>query len=74
MSVVYILEKYDLRDKFDYTQPNVTILNVFSSMEKAIEWRDRYIKDESNIEDDFEGDLQRESPVEFFVSKYQVLE
>ena len=74
MSVVYILEKYDPQDEFDYTQPNVTILNVFSSMEKAIEWRDRYIKDEFNIEDDFEGDLQRESPVEFFISKYQVLE
>lgn len=74
MSVVYILEKYDPQDEFDYTQPNVTILNVFPSMEKAIEWRDRYIKDSFNIEDDFEGDLQRESPVEFFISKYQVLE
>ena len=65
---VFILEVYD-----PYGDES-RILNVFSTMESAIEYRDRYIREEYNIEDDFDGDLLRESPVEFFIGKYEVLE
>lgn len=68
MMKVFILEVYD-----PYADES-RILNVFSTMESAIEYRNRYIREEYNIEDDFDGDLLRESPVEFFIGKYEVLE
>lgn len=71
MSVVYILEKYD--PYADSGNGESSILNVFSTMEKAIEYRDRYIREEYEIEDTFDGDLLRESNAEFFINKYQVL-
>ena len=71
MSVVYILEKYD--PYADSGNAESSILNVFSTMEKAIEYRDRYIREEYEIEDTFDGDLLRESNAEFFINKYQVL-
>ena len=54
MSVVYILEMYD---PYDEDNAQSRILNVFSTMEKAIEYRDRYIREEYDIEDTFDGDL-----------------
>ena len=71
LKVVYILEMYD--PYADSGNGESRILNVFSTMEKAIEYRNRYIREEYNIEDDFDGDLLRESPAEFFINKYQVL-
>ena len=65
---VFILEVYD---------PNADesrILNVFTTRESAEQYRNRYIREEYCIEDDFEGDLLRESPAEFFINKYEVLE
>ena len=67
LKVVFILEVY-------YPEADESrILNVFSTMENAIEYRNRYIREEYGIEDDFDGDLLRESPAEFFINKYQVL-
>lgn len=71
MSVVYILEMNDPYG--DYVNAESRILNVFSTMEKAIEYRDRYIREEYLIEDTFDGDLLKESDAEFFINKYQVL-
>jgi hypothetical protein len=69
--VVYVLEVYN-PDSGD--NPESRILNVFSTKEKAEEYRDRYIRDRYIIEDEFDGDLEREVyPDEFFISKYQVL-
>jgi len=69
MNKVYILEMYDPEHDFE-----PSILNVFSSKEKAEEWRDRYIREEYNIEDVFVGDLQREVyPAEFSINTYHVL-
>ena len=70
MNVVYVLEMYDPHDE-NNTQSR--ILNIFSTMEKAIEYRNRYIREEYEIEDTFDGDLLRESDAEFFIDKYQVL-
>ncbi len=70
MNVVYVLEMYDPHDS---NENQSRILNVFSTMEKAIEYRDRYIREEYEIEDTFDGDLLRESDAEFFIDKYQVL-
>lgn len=70
MSVVYILEMYD---PYDGNENQSRILNIFSTMEKAIEYRDRYIREEYEIEDTFDGDLLRESDAEFFIDKYHVL-
>lgn len=70
MSVVYILEMYDPNDE---NNAQSRILNIFSTMEKAIEYRDRYIREEYEIEDTFDGDLLRESDAEFFIDKYHVL-
>ncbi len=69
MSVVYVLEMYDTYADYG----NSSILNVFSTMEKAIEYRDRYIREEYEIEDTFDGDLLRECNAEFFINKYHVL-
>jgi hypothetical protein len=66
---VYLLEKYNPDRDFE----NTTILNVFSTKEKAQEWLNHYIRDEYDIEDDFDGDLQEEIyPVEFTINSYQV--
>ena len=70
MNVVYVLEMYD---PYDGNENQSRILNIFSTMEKAIEYRDRYIREEYEIEDTFDGDLLRESDAEFFIDKYQVL-
>jgi hypothetical protein len=71
--VVYLLELYDPTTD-TILDGNSTILNVFSTKEKAEEWRDRYIRDEYMIEDDFDGDLQNEVyPLSFNINKYQVL-
>jgi len=70
MNVVYVLEMYDPHDS---NENQSRILNVFSTMEKAIEYRDRYIREEYEIEDTFDGDLLRESDAEFFIDKYQVM-
>jgi len=70
MSVVYILEMYDPNDE---NTAQSRILNIFSTMEKAIEYRDRYIREEYEIEDTFDGDLLRECNAEFFIDKYHVL-
>lgn len=70
MSVVYVLEMYDPHEE---NNAQSRILNIFSTMEKAIEYRDRYIREEYEIEDTFDGDLLRESDAEFFIDKYQVL-
>lgn len=70
-SHIYILEMYD--PYADSGNGESRILNVFSTMEKAIEYRDRYIREEYEIEDTFDGDLLRESNAEFFINKYQVL-
>ncbi len=67
MNVVYVLEMYDPHDS---NENQSRILNVFSTMEKAIEYRDRYIREEYEIEDTFDGDLLRESDAEFFIDKY----
>lgn len=65
---VFVLEVYD-----PYGDNESRILNIFSTKEKAEEYRDRYIREEYDIEDDFDGDLLRESPVEFMIDSYQVL-
>jgi|APGre2960657404_1045060.scaffolds.fasta_scaffold217002_3 hypothetical protein len=70
MNVVYVLEMYDPHDS---NENQSRILNIFSTMEKAIEYRNRYIREEYEIEDTFDGDLLRESDAEFFIDKYQVL-
>ena len=70
MNVVYVLEMYDPHDS---NENQSRILNIFSTMEKAIEYRNRYIREEYEIEDTFDGDLLRESDAEFFIDKYQVM-
>ncbi len=60
-------------DPHDSNENQSRILNIFSTMEKAIEYRNRYIREEYEIEDTFDGDLLRESDAEFFIDKYQVL-
>lgn len=69
---VYILEVF-YPDSPD--NPESRILNVFSTKEKAEEYRDRYIREEYMIEDEFDGDLEREvyPDSEFFINKYEVL-
>lgn len=70
MNVVYVLEMYDTHDG---NENQSRILNIFSTMEKAVEYRNRYIREEYEIEDTFDGDLLRESDAEFFINKYHVL-
>ena len=69
---VYILEVF-YPDSGD--NPESRILNVFSTKEKAEEYRDRYIREEYMIEDEFDGDLEKEvyPDSEFFINKYEVL-
>lgn len=70
---VYILEKYSPED--DYDEDRLTVLNVFSTREKAKEWMDSYIREEWQIEDDFTDDLEDEVyPVEFFIKSYELLD
>lgn len=67
---VYLLERYDPDRDFQ----NMAVLNIFSTKEKAKEWLDHYIKCEYDIEDDFDGDLEKEIyPVEFSINSYHVL-
>ena len=73
---VYILEKYTPEDDYDEDRlvDRMSVLNVFSTREKAKEWMDAYIREEWQIEDDFTDDLEDEVyPVEFFIKAYEVL-
>jgi hypothetical protein len=73
---VFILEKYSPEDDYDEDRlvDRLTVLNVFSTREKAKEWMDAYIREEWQIEDDFTDDLEDEVyPVEFFIKSYEVL-
>ena len=73
---IYILEKYSPEDDYDEDRlvDRMSVLNVFSTREKAKEWMDAYIREEWQIEDDFTGDLEDEVyPVEFTISSYEVL-
>ena len=73
---IYILEKYSPEDDYDEDRlvDRMSVLNVFSTREKAKEWMDSYIRDKWQIEDDFTDDLEDEVyPVEFFIKSYEVL-
>lgn len=73
---IYILEKYSPEDDYDEDRlvDRMSVLNVFSTREKAKEWMDAYIREEWQIEDDFTGDLEDEVyPVEFTISSYEVI-
>ena len=73
---IYILEKYSPEDDYDEDRlvDRMSVLNVFSTREKAKEWMDAYIREEWQIEDDFTDDLEDEVyPVEFFIKAYEVL-
>ena len=73
---IYVLEKYSPEDDYDEDRlvDRMSVLNVFSTREKAKEWMDAYIREEWQIEDDFTGDLEDEVyPVEFTISSYEVL-
>ena len=74
---IYILEKYSPEDDYDEDRlvDRISVLNVFSTREKAQEWMNAYIREEWQIEDDFTDDLEDEVyPVEFFIKVYEVLE
>ena len=74
---IYILEKYSPEDDYDEDRlvDRMSVLNVFSTREKAQEWMNAYIREEWQIEDDFTDDLEDEVyPVEFFIKVYEVLE
>ena len=73
---VFILEKYSPEDDYDEDRlvDRLTVLNAFSTREKAKEWMDSYIREEWQIEDGFTGDLEDEVyPVEFIISSYEVI-
>jgi len=73
---IYVLEKYSPEDDYDEDRlvDRLTVLNVFSTREKAKEWMDAYIREEWQIEDDFTDDLEDEVyPVEFTITSYQVV-
>ena len=73
---IYVLEKYSPEDDYDEDRlvDRLTVLNVFSTREKAKEWMDAYIREKWQIEDDFTGDLEDEVyPVEFTISSYEVI-
>ena len=73
---IYVLEKYSPEDDYDEDRlvDRMSVLNVFSTREKAKEWMDAYIREEWQIEDDFTGNLEDEVyPVEFTISSYEVL-
>jgi len=73
---IYVLEKYSPEDDYDEDRlvDRMSVLNVFSTREKAKEWMDAYIREEWQIEDGFTGDLEDEVyPVEFTISSYEVL-
>lgn len=73
---IYVLEKYSPEDDYDEDRlvDRMSVLNVFSTREKAKEWMDAYIREEWQIEDGFTGDLEDEVyPVEFTISSYEVI-
>ena len=72
MHKVWILEQTDSDADADVAS---TILNVFSNRASAEAWRDRYIREEFDIADDFVGDLETELPgLEFSIHAYYVLD
>ena len=72
MHKVWILEQFD-NSAEEHAQS--TILNVFSNRASAEAWRDRYIREEFDIADDFAGDLEAEVPdLEFSIHAYYVLD
>ena len=72
MHKVWILEQTDHDADADVAS---TILNVFSNRASAEAWRDRYIREEFDIADDFAGDLETELPgLEFSIHAYYVLD
>jgi len=69
---IWILEQKDHDADADVSS---TILNVFSNRASAEAWRDRYIREEFDIEADFTGDLETELPgLEFSIHAYYVLD
>ena len=73
---IYVLEKYSPEDDYDEDRlvDRMSVLNVFSTREKAKAWMDAYIREEWQIEDDFTGNLEDEVyPVEFTISSYEVI-
>jgi hypothetical protein len=69
---VWILEQFDNSAE---AHAQSTILNVFSNRASALAWRDRYIREEFDIADDFVGDLEAEVPdLEFSIHAYYVLD
>ena len=72
MHKVWILEQTDHDADADVSS---TILNVFSNRASAEAWRDRYIREEFDIDNDFDGDLEAEVPdTEFSIHAYYVLD
>ena len=72
MNKVWILEQTDHDADADVAS---TILNVFSNRASAEAWRDRYICEEFDIDNDFDGDLEAEVPdLEFSIHAYYVLD
>ena len=72
MNKVYILEQFDHSLEADSQS---TVLNVFRNRESAEAWRDRYIREEFDIDDNFAGDLEAEVPdLEFSIHAYYVLD
>ena len=72
MHKVWILEQTDHDADAEVSS---TILNVFSNRASALAWRDRYIREEFDIADDFVGDLEAELPgLEFSIHAYYVLD
>ena len=72
MHKVWILEQFDNSAE---AHAQSTILNVFSNRASAEAWRDRYIREEFDIADDFVGDLEAEVPdLEFSIHAYYVLD
>ena len=72
MHKVWILEQFDNSAE---AHAQSTILNVFSNRASAEAWRDRYIREEFDIADDFVGDLETELPgLEFSIHAYYVLD
>ena len=72
MHKVWILEQFDNSAE---AHAQSTILNVFSNRSSAEAWRDRYIREEFDIDNDFVGDLEAEVPdLEFSIHAYYVLD
>ena len=72
MNKVWILEQFDHNAE---ASAQSTILNVFTNRASAETWRDRYIREEFDIADDFAGDLEAEVPdLEFSIHAYYVLD